>query len=617
MRYFVILTLLLSSLLTALQAELTVTARFDPPRIALGDTARYVVEIRETDTRAQPRVEAVTSLPIPNAGGLNLRNGRTSRSQRTSIMNGAAEYSATQSLIIDASAARTGSYTIGAYEFTYKGQRLRAPAATLEVVERPEDAGPTRDELIFLRAELPDQLYVGQTIGFELQLLVSERAQLTELRGFERNSDSFIVSDLPERSGERSERINGERYTVLSWPLSLTPIQTGPQSITFQFELTAQLPDSGTRTSRDPFGMSPFGRGFFDDIFGRNESLNVFTDAIAIEVLPLPEKGRPASFTGAIGDFSIEVGVDSDEVRQGEPVMLSVQLKGRGNFSRIEGPRYAESPAWRIYDPETKFEAEDALGLRGSKRFDYLLLPKQSGKLAAPATEFSFFDPNGREYVTLTAPPITIEVTPAPIGQIPPSSPSAATARGDVSPSASQNPAPDSDLTRNLSAEEALLVLDYRRGAEGRLRNRAVQPTSLLTLNLAAAASLLLAAALLHRAKKHRTDPDYRRRLNARRASAQAVAAARQALASDDAERFYQEASHALRQALTARTGRPLQAAGPSEMSHALRHAGTSSDAVEALTQFMRAAEAHRFGGGSATDLRSAARLFESILKAL
>ncbi len=73
-------------------AEISVTAIFNPPRIALGDKAQYVLEIKETDTNRQPEIESVTSLPIPQSGGLELTYSRTGTGQQTSFINGAREY---------------------------------------------------------------------------------------------------------------------------------------------------------------------------------------------------------------------------------------------------------------------------------------------------------------------------------------------------------------------------------------------------------------------------------------------------------------------------------------------------------------------------------------------
>ena len=196
-------------MLLSASAELSVTTVFNPPRSAMGDRAQYVVEIKETSNSKQPDVDRITSLPISQTGGLELSNGRTSSSQQTSIINGVAEYSVTQQLIIDAKPPRVGSFETHPSTFHSKGQTLRAPAATLSVVERPTDAAPTTDELIFLKTDTPDQLYVGQTTPIQLKLYISEGVRLSALNSFDRSADAFTMSERPE-SQERTEINNGQ-----------------------------------------------------------------------------------------------------------------------------------------------------------------------------------------------------------------------------------------------------------------------------------------------------------------------------------------------------------------------------------------------------------------------
>jgi hypothetical protein len=285
-------------------AEISVTAIFNPPRVALGDKAQYVLAIKETDTSRQPEVERVTSLPIPQSGGLELTNGRTGTSQQTSIINGEREYSVTQQLIIDANAPRVGTFTLPSYVFEYKGQTLRAPSASLQVVERGANAGPTTDELIFLKADTPDQLYIGQTTAINLKLYIATNVRLSSLSSFDRSADGFTISELPG-SQETSEIVNGRSYRVLNSTLSITPIQTGPQDLNFQCTVSASLPGQNNR-SRDPLGGRGFGSSLFDDFFTRSERFTLYTKPTTVEVLALPTVDKPASFTGAIGDFAMQ-----------------------------------------------------------------------------------------------------------------------------------------------------------------------------------------------------------------------------------------------------------------------------------------------------------------------
>jgi hypothetical protein len=599
MRLSSIILLTLATLPTGLFAGIQASARFNPPRIAMGDRSQYIIEVTETSARGQPQVEQITSLPIPSSNRLELRYRRTASSHQTRIINGATEYSITQSLIIDATPPGVGSFTIPAYSFDYKGERLQVPAATLEVVERSADAGPSRDELIFLRAELPEQLYVGQTTVVDLKLYLSEQAQLRGLNAFDRSADGFTISELPDDYREDVERFNGRRYRTLTWPLTLTPIQAGEQSVNFQFGLTARLPER--QDSRDSFGRSPFGGSLFDNFFGRSERINVYTDPITIDVRPLPGAGQPNSFSGAIGDLAMEVGADAETTTQGEPIMLSVVLKGRGNFDRIDGPSFADTDDWKHYDPEIKFEPSDRLGLSGSQRFDYVFIPQRAGELEIPEIKFSYFDPEQEEYVELTAPPIPVKVSPAQNSGVPaPQTPTEKTV------------APDQQLSRDLTAKEALLTLDYRPKEPRPVGYTILRNPVFIGLNLAAGLLLCSGTALLIREKRKREDPGYPARAAAKKSLQEAKAAYRQALESGDAERFFKEGQSAIRDAATLRTGQPMPGADSAEIEALL-----SGAAVDDCRAFFEAANGQRFGRQSREDLQAHQLQIERILQAL
>lgn len=595
LRIVIIFFILLQS---ALLAEVEVTARFNPPRIALGDPSTYTVEVTERSTSSKPQMDRITTLPIPDAHGLTLRNGRTSSSQQTRLINGNAEYSVTQSLLIEATAPEVGRFQIPGYVIDYKGQRLQVPAASLEVLERSADAGPTRDELVFMKAELPDELYVGQMVALDLKLYLEESVQLSGLNSFDRSADGFTISELPDDYRESVEVVNGRRYRTLTWPLSLTPIQTGEQKIGFQFGLTARLPGQG---SRDNSRRSPFGGSLFDDFFGRTERLNVFTDPMTLKVLPLPEEGQPDSFTGAIGDMAMEVSADSEESVQGEPIMLSLVLKGSGNFERISGPSFPDSDIWKYYEPEKKFEASDDLGLKGSLRFDYVFIPQSFGELAIPETRFSYFDPETREYVELIAPPIAVKVSKAaksftPVPGLPNTN---TTERGPK-------------LSRVLSTEEVLLTLDYRPKPARPVGYAILQSPAFIGSNIAVALALAGAAALLAIRRRNREDPTYPVRAAAKQALKEAGQASQKALRQNDAEAFYKHGQSAIRQAATVRTGRSMQSADSRELASLLPEAAAAD-----CRSFFTAANAHRFGGLDQQELAASAQQLERILKAL
>ena len=586
-----------------MSAEISVTAIFNPPRVALGEKANYVLEIKETSTSEQPEIERVTSLPIPQLGGLELTNGRTGTSQQTSIINGAREYSVTQQLIIDADAPRIGTFTLPTYVFQYKGQTLRAPAATLQVVERAADAGPTTDELIFLKADTPDQLYLGQMTTLELKLYIAPNVRLSGLNSFDRNADGFTISELPD-SKETSEIVNGRSYRVLNWTLTITPIQTGPQDLNFQFTVSVSLPGQNGRTS-DPFGGRGFGSSLFDDFFTRSERLTLNTEPKTIEVLALPTADEPASFTGAIGDFVMQVYTDRDQTQVGEPIMFSVEISGNGNFDRINGPTIPETTHWRSYEPESNFQPRIAgSALLGIKRFDYVMIPKQAGTLEIPEMRFAYFEPGTQRYTQLSSPAIEIEVSPSNRPATP-SGPSTQTA-----PPASTLLLP---LQQELTVEQALLTLDYR--------PRSIDATShwnspsLWSINAAIAVSLVTYGLVLVRKRRLKEDPAYAARQRAKHELRTSKTAAKQAKVADH---FYAQAQSAIRLAVTYRSGENLRTANIDTLCEAMLKKGLSERVISQTRRLFATADALRFAGKeSKSDLAKAKSELEGILKAL
>lgn len=596
--------ILLCFLALTASAKTSVTTIFNPPRIALGDKAQYIVEIKETSDSRKPEVERVTSLPIQQSGGLELSNGRISSSSQTSIINGAVEHSVTQQLIIDAKPPRVGTFTIPTYVFQYKGETLRAPAATLEVVERPADAGPTTDELIFLKTDTPEQLYVGQTTPIQLKLYISETVRLSGLNNFDRSADGFTISELPE-SQQSTEIIKGRRYQVYTWPLTITPIQTGEQDLNFQFTVSATTPGQNNRHS--PFGGRGIGSSIFDDFFGRPERFTVYNEPTTVDVRPLPQTDQPTTFTGAIGDFAMEVYTDRESTQAGEPIMLSIEISGSGNFDRISGPAIPKTDEWRNYDPESTFQPRFAdNALRGTKRFDYVMIPNQAGKLQIPEIEFAYFEPKSKRYITLSSPKIEIAVSPSTTPQAAP------TPRPQSSDLRSQAAVP---LQQELSAEEALLTLDYRPQTSQRHNSHTLQDPRFWTINAAIALALIASCLRLRRTQRLKDDPVFAAQHAAKNELRHETRAAKQALAADE---FYAHAQNALRLAVTIRSRHNLRTANISELTEAMRRAGTTDETIQQTQSLFQTADALRFAGTSQdADLPQSKQALERILKAI
>lgn len=159
-------------------------------------------------------------------------------------------------------------------------------------------------------------------------------------------------------------------------------------------------------------------RGFFDDMFGGRVAqlpLDLKAESGAVNVKALPENGKPAGFSGAVGKFSFETSISGKEGKTDDPLTYSVKIQGTGNLKLIEAPTLKLPPVFEVYDPKTKENITNgAAGLTGSKQYDFLIIPRQPGEYKIDGRSFSYFDPSAGKYVTVTTPEYALKITGAP-----------------------------------------------------------------------------------------------------------------------------------------------------------------------------------------------------------
>ena len=152
----------------------------------------------------------------------------------------------------------------------------------------------------------------------------------------------------------RSETSNGKRFTVVSAQRTLIPNRAGTfeiAPITAMIELVTQW--KRRRSAFDDFG---FGGSLFDEALGNNrraakvELFRAEGEPLTFQVKPFPIDNRPDSFSGAVGKgFSLDVAADRTVVRVGDPIRLTMNLRGDGN---IEGAALPSLSADGGLDPE-------------------------------------------------------------------------------------------------------------------------------------------------------------------------------------------------------------------------------------------------------------------------
>lgn len=132
------------------------------------------------------------------------------------------------------------------------------------------------------------------------------------------------------------------------------------------------------------------------------------TPPMTITVNPFPTKGKPASFNGAVGEFTLQTSLLTDpNVQVDDKMQLAIDIGGVADLFDVPMPSLNPLKSlFRLSDlPPT------ILSDKSTKRFVVDLFPLSTAIKEVPPIEFSYLEPLSGIYVTLKSNPIPIKVT--------------------------------------------------------------------------------------------------------------------------------------------------------------------------------------------------------------
>lgn len=360
-------------------------------------------------------INSLGSFSPPNFGGLKILSG-PNQSTSMQIINGNVSASKSYSYILIASSV--GKFTIGVASIEFKGEKLKTEPIQITAIkgtskpkeEKRQGEVNTQEiaDNLFIRAFVDkNKVYLGEqiTVTYKLYTRLNIAAQMS-------------ISKLPQYVGFWSEEIetartlsftteviDGRKFNVaVLKKAALFPTQNGKLDIT-PFELTIPIE---IRKNRN---LDNFWDSFFDDPFNRQiYEYKAVSNSLKIDVIPLPETNLPPSFNGAVGRFNISASIDKESVKVNEPINLKIKIEGSGNISLLQNPILEIPAGFEKYEPKISEEIYRSDKISGSKKYDYLLIPRVSGIREIKPIEFSYFDPAAKKYFTLKTSPFSIKI---------------------------------------------------------------------------------------------------------------------------------------------------------------------------------------------------------------
>jgi hypothetical protein len=395
----------------------SVTAVLNSSEATLGEMVH--LEIRVAGARGADAPENIM------VDGLEIR--RTGTSQRIEMNN----LTLTSSVIYDYTVMplRAGRFTIPPQTIRIGNNSLRTPALTLNVADSPgrssggrpgRDAGAaSASNLVFAELIVPSKTaYVGEIVPVQIRMGFDPRVRPRLIEPPEITGQGFTAQKL-QQSGENTETISGRPYEVVTYKTAIAAARAGKFEIgpvKAKAQVIVPRRQSAPRSRpRSPFDLfdhdDPFSDPFFSNPFGQlgeRRDVEIKSEPVALEVKPLP-KNAPASFSGAIGNFTMTTDAKPKSVQVGDPITVTTTISGRGNFDRVNAPVIEDERGWHKYPPSSKFNQDDEVGISGTKTFEMVLSPNEK-KQGLPLLAFSYFDPVKEQYVTMHSEPIPINV---------------------------------------------------------------------------------------------------------------------------------------------------------------------------------------------------------------
>lgn len=374
---------------------------------------RNVVDISERITLTLQAQGDVSSLPdpkLPDFSDFRIISG-PNESSTFQFING--RISSTKSWTFILKPLRAGSLTIASAEITRKRKTVRTDPITIEVSAQnaPPQAGKPSAPIPQTGRE-PAELFVTVTAD-KTELYPNEQVVLTYTIYTRIVVAGYEISKLPSAPGFWTEEfdlskqpvvedfvLEGRHYRKAVFrKVALFPTRSGKIEVD-PLEVTCQVQTQERKLRpRDPFDIlfdSPFDRY-------RTEERIIQTQPLTLTVNSFPSQGKPENFSGATGDFSMKVSLDRSVVKANEALTMTVRFSGNGNVKLLAKPDFSIPPDFEGYEPKENMQInKTGRQITGVKTFEYVLIPRIPGVGKLPRINFSYFDPAGKQYKTLS-----------------------------------------------------------------------------------------------------------------------------------------------------------------------------------------------------------------------
>lgn len=394
----------------ALHAQVSFTVK-PPTRVYEGQ--RFPVTFRLTNADG-------SDLKVSQINGCTLLYGPSvSTSQSYQVVNGKASSTSATEYTYYYKADKAGSFTIPAASVLADGKRYTTKAVSFTVhdiadantpaSQRPVDVDDVDTQAagrrvnsddVFVRIILSkSSAYEQEAIGCTIKLYT--KYSISSFMPTKQPSfDGFLIQEVDlQPSLNQTETYNGQNYmTAVLKKCIIFPQKSGKLTIN-----SGNYDISVVQYENVNMGM-------FQVRQPREAKIKVNSNSASIDITPLPQP-QPEGFTGAVGRFDIDSRLVGSSFRTNDPATLIYTITGTGNIKYVKEPVIDFPTEFEQYTPKSDIQASvQGNDVSGSMTVEYTFVPQSVGDFTIGSDKFVYFNPQTRQYVTLTTPTYPVKV---------------------------------------------------------------------------------------------------------------------------------------------------------------------------------------------------------------
>ena len=394
-----ILILFLAFSSFVLSAQVNFEATVSKSKLALNERLRIDFVMNQNgDNFSPPEFENFQIIGGPN------------QSIKTSYVNGERKFSKTYSYFLKP--LKKGKLKINQASIEIDGEiykSLQIEVLITDSVQQPSDSITQyyNDDDIELRALISKgSPYLNEPITVVYKLYYKAPINISDARETETPKFKDFWSQtikIPQLKVTR-EIYKGQNYNVVEWrKVVLYPQKIGELEISpLSLNLVLDVPTDK--------------RDFFGNVIYDQTSQIISTGMRRIIVKDLPQIGKPASFSGAVGNFEFDIILNKNSLRATESFQAELKVKGNGNLKLFDLPDILVPNSMELFEPEREeLISTNLSGMSGSVSKFFTVIPRFQGNFPIEEVEFSYFDPDTEKYKVLKSPRLTIDVYDGPV----------------------------------------------------------------------------------------------------------------------------------------------------------------------------------------------------------